>query len=141
VKRGRVPKGLRYETTESHGLFSPFFSPGEAPVCSDLHNTFSALSAQNLVRSACRMHFCSQFGIAALPFCILYAVKAHIAREQRQDAVAHTVIVYEETRGQAQVNNCKIYERRPSDNGTITAKAWARNDASDSPRNPSLSTT
>jgi len=93
------------------------------------------------VRSAYRTHYLSQSGIAALPFCLLGAIKDDIARKQRQNFVAHTLIVHEETRGQAQVNNCKVYERRPSDNRTIAAKAWARNDAGDSPCNPSLSAT
>jgi hypothetical protein len=102
---------------------------------------FSAISAHNLVRSAYRTHYFLQNGIATLPFCVLGAVKDDIAREQRQDFVVHTLIAYEATREQAQVNNCKVYERRPSDNRTIGAKAWARNDAGDSPCNPSPSTT
>ena len=72
-ERGRVPKGLRYESTESHGLFSPSFSLGEGVI---FITHFSALSAHNLVRSAYRAHYFSQSGIAALPFCVLYCPQA-----------------------------------------------------------------
>ena len=34
----------------------------------------------------------------------------NIARQQRQDYVTHTLIVHEATTGQAQVNNCKVYD-------------------------------
>ena len=143
------PSWVKGETAKRHPLREhreprpvlPSFSPGEAPVSSDLHNTLSALSAHNLVRSALSSALFSQNGVAALPFCVLSAVKDDIAREQRQDFVVHTLIAYEATRGQAQVHNCKVYERRPFDNRTIGAKAGARNDAGDSPCNPSPSST